>query len=197
MTAWSGHRTLGDNEIISMTGVRKKLCAATLCFVSLLVAPARAGVRGEVTDYGETTAERERPAQQTEDDHSLVPRTTIESIRFVGRTSSLPAQFCLRFGVSIRLSSDAGEQLPQQLIVVVTHPRITRPDQAASTQDSFPTPVIRGTAYAGWTFDHPWEQQPGEWTMTFMNEGEVVASKAFTITAPTPATSPRCPPVVS
>lgn len=88
--------------------------------------------------------------------------------------------------MTVRLSSDTGEQQPRQLIVVVTHPRITRPNQAFSTQDSFPTPVLRDLAYAGWTFDHPWEQQPGERRVTFMNEGEVVASKTFTITVPPP-----------
>ncbi len=123
----------------------------------------------------------------------MVPRTTIDGIRYIDHASSLPAQPCLRFGVTVRLRPGAGEQLPRQLIVVVTHPRITRPDQASSTQDSFPTPVLRDVAYAGWTFDHPWEQQPGEWTVTFMNGGEVVASKTFTIAAPTPAGS-RCPP---
>ncbi len=144
-------------------------------------------MRGEVLDFGEVTAELERPARQTPDDHSLVPRSTIEGIRYVSHTSSLPAQLCLRFGVSVRLIPDFGEQLPHQLIVVVTHPRITRPDDVFSTQDSFPTPVVYDTVYAGWTFDHPWEQQPGKWVITFMNEGQIVASEAFTITAPIPS----------
>ena len=126
-----------------MTSVRKVLSAALLYCLSLHVAPARAGLHGQVTDFGETTAERERPARPTQDDRSLVPRTTIEGIRFIDRTSSLPAQLCLRFGVTIRLDSDAGEQLPRQLLVIVNHPRITRPDQAFSTQDSFPNPVLR------------------------------------------------------
>ncbi len=181
-----------NDESATMIGVKHTLFAAMLCSSALHVASARAGLHGEVTDYGETTAEQERPARQTQDDHSLVPRTTIEGIRYVDHASSLPAQLCLRFGVTVRLSSDAGKQLPRQLIVVVTHPRITRPDQAFSIQDSFPTPVLGDMAYAGWTFDHPWEQQPGEWIVTFMNEREVVTSKTFTITMPTPAGS-RCP----
>ena len=115
------------------------------------------------------------------------------SVRYVDHASSLPAQLCLRFGVTVRLSSDVGEQLPRQLIVVVTHPRITRPDQAFSIQDSFPAPVLRDMVYAGWTFDYPWEQQPGEWVVTFMNEHEAVASKTFTITVPSPTVS-RCLP---
>jgi hypothetical protein len=182
-----------DNEFATMVSVGHTLFAATLCCSVLHIKPTWARLHGEIVDYGETTAEQERPARQTQDDHSLVPRTTIEGIRYVEHTSSLPAQLCLRFGVTIQLSSDAGEQLPRQLIVVLTHPRITRPDQAFSSQDSFPTPVLRDMAYAGWTFDHRWEQQPGEWMVTFMNEREVVASKTFTVTVPTPAGS-RCPP---
>ena len=179
-----------------MNGVGRRLSAALLCCVSLHVAPAGAGIHGEITDFGETTAEHQRPARQTPDDHTLVPRTLIEDIRYVAHTSSLPAQLCLRFGVSVRLHTDAGEQMPPQLIVVLTHPRITRPDQVFSTRDVFPTPVIGDTAYAGMTFDHAWEQQPGDWALTFMNGQEVVASKTFTITAPTPA-GRRCPDPVS
>jgi hypothetical protein len=182
-----------DDEFPTMIGVSQIVSTAMLCSISLYVAPARAELHGEIIDYGETTAEQERPAQRTQDDHSLVPRTTIEGIRYVDHTSSLPAQLCLRFGVTIRLSSDAGDHVPSQLIVVVTHPRITRPDQAFSTQDSFPTPVLSAVAYAGWTFDHPWEQQPGKWMVTFLNGRNVVASQTFTITAPTPP-KPRCLP---
>ena len=179
------------DESATMVGIKHTLFAVMLCSSVLRVGPALAELHGEVTEYGETTAEQERPARQTQDDHSLVPRTTIEDIRYVEHASSLPAQPCLRFGVTIQLNSDAGEQLPAQLTVVVTHPKIIRPDQAFSTQDSFPTPVLRDMAYAGWTFDHPWEQQPGEWMVTFMNGRKVVASKTFTITMPPPASS-RC-----
>ncbi len=185
-----GPRT-GDESMIT-AGFRHALVALVLYCGPLQVTPALAGLHGEVTDYGETTAERERPARQTPDDHSLVPRTTIERIRYLDRSSSLPAHSCLRFGVTVRLSSDDGGQLPSKLIVVITHPRITRPDQASSIQDSFPTPVLRDTAYAGWTFDHTWEQQPGQWVVTFMDGSEVIASKTFTITVPSPGGS-RCP----
>ncbi len=164
-----------------------------LCCIFLHVAPAQARLRGDVAEYGETTADLERPARPTRDDHTLVPRTTIDSVRYVDHTSRLPAQLCLRFGVSARLIPDAGTPAPDQLIVVVTHPRITRPDQASSTEDSFPTPVANNEVYAGWTFDHPWEQQPGPWVIAFTHEGRVVASKTFTISAPTPGGS-RCPP---
>ncbi len=171
---------------------RQGLLAAILCSVALHAAPARAGLHGEIVDYGETTAEQEHPAPRTLDDHSLLPRTVIEGIRYVSHTSSLTAQLCFRFGASVRLVPEAGEELPRQLIVVVTHPRITRPDQASSTRDSFPTPVIQGTAYAGWTFDHLWELQPGDWTVEFTLGGKVLASKAFTVTVPTPGSS-ACP----
>lgn len=66
-----------------------------------------------------------------------MPRTLIEGIHYVGYTSRLPAQLCLRFGVSVRLKPDVGKQLPDQLIVVVTHPRITRPDQAPARRTVF------------------------------------------------------------
>ena len=176
-----------------MTSAKTAILAAMLCSAALHAAPARAGLRGDVTDYGETTAEQGRPARPTHDEHTITPRTTITGIQFVDRTSSLPAELCLRFGVLVRLISDPGEQLPSQLLVVVTHPRITRPDEAFSTEDSFPTPVIGDSLYAGWTFDNPWEQQLGEWIVAFTYKGQVIASKAFTVTGPT-STGSRCPP---
>ena len=70
--------------------------------------------------------------------------------------------------------------------MVATHPRLTRPDQISSSEDRLPTPVLDDTAYAGWTFDQPSEQQPGEWTFAFIHAGRVLASKTFTITPPMP-----------
>ncbi len=168
------------------------LLAAVLCLVSLQATPAWARIHGDVVDYGETTAERERTTPQTRDDQSLVARTVVEGIRYVSHTSHLTAQLCSRFGVSVLLVPEAGDELPGQLIVVVTHPRITRPDQVSSIRDSFPTPVIEGSAYAGWTFDHPWELQPGDWTVEFTLEGQVVASKTFTVAVSSPGDA-ACP----
>ncbi len=176
-----------------MTSAKTAILATVLCLAALHAAPARAGLHGDVTDYGETTAEQGPSARPTHDDHTITPRTTITGIHFVDRTSSLPAELCLRFGVLARLIPDLGKQLPSQLLVVVTHPRITRPDEAFSTEDSFPTPVIGDSVYAGWTFDHPWEQQPGEWIVAFTYKGQVISSKAFTVTGST-LTGSRCPP---
>ena len=176
-----------------MMSARNILPVTALGCILLHATAARADLHGTIVDFGKAVAEQERPARPTPDDQTLVPRTLIEGIRYVDHTNRLPAQLCLRFGVSVRLKPDLGEQFPGQLIVVVTHPRITRPDQVFSTEDSFPTPVLDDTVYAGWTFDHPWEQEPGEWVIAFMNKGRVVASQAFTITAPVPA-PPTCQP---
>jgi hypothetical protein len=156
------------------------------CAMMLQIAPARAALHGEVIEFGETTAERANPAPPTQDDHTLIPTSRLAGIRFVAHTGALPARLCLRFGVRVRLTPDGDEPLPRQVTVVVTHPRITRPDQVSSTEDSFPAPLLGDTVYAGWTFDQPWEAQPGPWTFAFRFEGQVVASQAFTITAPGP-----------
>jgi hypothetical protein len=73
--------------------------------------------------------------------------------------------------------------------VVVTHPKITRPDQVSSTQDSFSAPLDLDTVYAGWSFDQSWEMQPGDWVIAFTYQGETLVSASFTITVPDPSAS--------
>lgn len=74
-------------------------------------------------------------------------------------------------------------------MVTLTHPRLTRPDLVSSTVDSYATPVSSNLVYSGWSFDQPWELQPGDWTLTFRHEGRVVAAKTFTVSVPSPVTS--------
>lgn len=167
-----------------MRGVGLGLCVAALCAAGWAAArPAWAGVHGEVVEYGEITAERDHPAADTSRDNTLTPKLSLEGIRHVNRTSDLQAQLCLRFGVSARLTSDDGK-LPQEVTFVSRHPLLTRPDGVSSTEESFPVPVSGGMVFAGWTFAYPWEMQPGDWTMLFVSEGEVLASRTFRISVP-------------
>ncbi len=166
---------------------KQTLCAAIFCVIGPFAGAARAELRAEIVAFGAVTAEREQPAPQTLDDQGLAPRTWIEGIRFINRTSTLQAQLCLRFGVLIRLTGT--DRPPSHVTTTLTHPRLTRPDQVSGTEDTYPTPVDNNLVYAGWSFDQPWELQPGDWTLTFRHEGRVLATKTFTVAVPTPATS--------
>ena len=69
---------------------------------------------------------------------------------------------------------------------------LTRPDGVSGTRDSFVTATDGDTAYTGWTFEYPWELQPGDWTIAFLDGDAVVASKTFHVTVPRRPGS-RCP----
>lgn len=179
-----------------MTRARQIQAAAAL-YSMILAHPAdaqSAGARltGQVVEFGETMADSQTPAILTQEDDGVSPRTEIIGIRFVNHDDALTAQLCLRFGVMIRLLPGRGERLPQTLVVRISHPRLTRPDQVAGTDERFPTPVIGDRAYAGWTFDQAWEIEPGDWSVTFLSAGQVLASKTFKVTAAVPPGS-ICP----
>ena len=156
------------------------LAAAALC----AAAAAHAALHGEVVEFGETTVDREHPMTEPDRSVSLVPGAIVEGIHFVGHSSDLEAQLCLNFGVIVHLMPDPGGTLPRELTVVNTHPRLTRPDGVSNTQDTYTNPVNGNTTYAGWKFEYPWEMQPGDWTISFLADGEVVASKTFKVTVP-------------
>lgn len=165
--------------------------AALLGLALLLpgVAPARAGLRAEVVEAGEVTAETVRTATNTERDRSLTRRRLLDGIRFITRSSVLEAMLCLRFGATIRLTADAGEELPDELTTLLRHPTLTRPDGVSATEESFQTPVDGAIAYAGFTFDHPWEMRAGDWTLVFMAGTQVLATQPFHVSVPSPAAS--------
>ncbi len=164
-----------------MGRIKRGLCAVPLAMAAL---PAAARLHGEVTAFGEVTGEPVAPAVRTPGSDTLEPTQPLDDLRFVSRTDRLEAQLCLRFGVSVRVSADPGEAVPRPLVALISHPAITRPDGASNTQDSFPTPLLDAEAYAGWTFNHRWEMQPGTWTIAFLSAGEVLAAKSFTVTVP-------------
>lgn len=152
------------------------------CAALLAAGPAWAS-GAEVAEFGEFSAEREYPAPPQPGDDMLSPKGMVEGLHLVRRTDTLEAQLCLHFGVVIR-RLPGGPALPPRLTVLSTHPRLTRPDGASGTRDSFTTATDGDTAYTGWTFEYPWELQPGDWTIAFLDGAEVVASKTFHVTVP-------------
>ena len=172
-----------------MKAPERTIFAITLCAIGFYAAAARAELRGEIVAFGETAAEIERPVPWSPGDQSLTPRTSLEGVRFISHASPVEAQLCLKFGVLVRLIGNSSDRYPDHIMVTLTHPRLTRPDLVSSTVDSYATPVSSNLVYSGWSFDQPWELQPGDWTLTFRHEGRVVAAKTFTVSVPSPVTS--------
>ena len=151
--------------------------------------PAWARLRGEIVEFGETTSEPASPSAPP-DTETFTPVIHVKNLRFVSHADRLEAERCLGFGVRLRLTADRGDQPPERVTAIVHHPRITRPDQASATDESFSTEMDGDTAYIGFSFDEAWEMQPGEWTFAFAYGGELLASKTFVIAPPTSDGSP-------
>ena len=167
------------------------LIAAALLITLLTSGPAWARLHGEIVEFGETTSEPESSSPPSPPDtETISPVIHVKNLRFVSHADRLVAERCLGFGVRLRLTSDSGEKLPQRIIVLVHHPRITRPDHASATDESYSTRVDVDLVYNGFSFDEAWEMQPGDWTFRFTYDGELLASKTFSIAAPTSAGSP-------
>ncbi len=167
--------------------MNRLLVTAALWAAILASQPAWARLHGEIVEFGETTSEPSAPSRP--DAGTLSPIVPLKDIRFISHADRLVAARCLRFGVWFRITSDSGERLPQMITAVIRHPRITRPDQVSATEESYLTGVNGGMAYIGYTFGEAWEMQPGDWTLAFTYDGELLASKTFAITVPTPPSS--------
>lgn len=181
-----------------------------LAALALAVLPgaAQAALTARVAEWGELYAEVTGFLIGPEhEQHALTPALATRAPEFTRRTDRIEARLCGQFGVAIALQADPPDSMPRSVQVRVRHPRLTRPDGASSTEDSFQTFIAPRTlpdapagAERGWTsssfmFNYAWEMQPGAWTFEFRDGDAVLSSKTFTVTVPPGgAGRPECGP---
>ncbi len=156
---------------------------------------ANAKIRAVIVQWGESeVVESDKPLGPEYQEHSLSPgRETIAS-RYVNHSDHVPAQLCRGFGFEAWLAGEVGDMIPKRILMRVNHPLQTRPDGATSMQDTLMMPVQGRATGASYTFDSPWEVQPGDWTFELVLGGEVIASKTFVVTLPEPGSPAlHCP----
>lgn len=159
--------------------------AAMAVAILLATCPARAELKAEILDFGLTTGRRVQtniPPQPGE--VGLSPSARMANIKHLVQTDKIEARRCRSFGVTVRLSPDSPDQMPQHVDVRTDHPTLTRPDGVSGRLGRFRSEVVDGTTYAGFSFDYDWEMQPGTWTFTLSVSGVEIARKSFTITTP-------------
>ncbi len=181
----------------AMRGTTLRLAGALTS--AILPCSAHAALGAFIVDWGEVRGDVAGLLDPDRDDHSLTPTLSIREPEFIRRTDGIEARLCRQFGVSYLLKADAGTPLPHSLRVHVRHPRLTRPDGVSSEEDSFltsvrprtppnaPPGVETGSTASFFMFNYAWEMQPGAWTFEFRNGDALVASKTFTVTAPSGA----------
>lgn len=153
--------------------------------------PAYAEVTGEIVEWGITSGHRGPPPEAPgPDETGLAPAREMRGVTYPERTDTIEARLCRGFGIQVRLTRSDGGQLPTRVEARVAHPTFTRPDGATSTEDRFPSDVIRGVSHIGFTFDYEWEMVPGAWSIAVFVRGAEVARRDFTVVSPSPG-APR------
>jgi len=101
------------------------------------------------------------------------------------RTAIIPALLGTNFGITIKLiGRPSGQQV--NCWIRWSHPKVTNPETKESSERSeFPgRHPIGEAASTGFTFDHPWELVPGEWTVQIFWDWKLVAEKTFVVVLP-------------
>lgn len=164
---------------------RPHLGAALLAGLCL-AGPAAAAPSAEVLDFGTMTGRRAPAPPPGAGGTGLAPAVPMSHQRYIERTDAIEARLCRSFGLHLRIVPGPGEPEPPAVIVHVFHPAFTAPDGATSGEDAFASAVVFGQTHAGFTFDHPWEMRPGEWTFVVSAGRAVVATQRFHVTLPPP-----------
>jgi hypothetical protein len=102
----------------------------------------------------------------------------------VKQTSVVAARTGERFGIEFEVSGIAEHSVT--ISATLQHPPIQKPDGVLVTNEEAtmgPFEVRDGkikTSY-GFSFDHPYEIVPGEWTLAISYQGRVVVRKSFEV----------------
>jgi hypothetical protein len=105
--------------------------------------------------------------------HVIDPAFNVE---IAETTLDIPACPGTRFGILFRATRGA-----PIVTVQIRHPEQAAPDGRRSTVSRWTTQADTRQRYTGWRFDQPFEMVPGEWTLSLLVDGEVMAEKTFTV----------------
>jgi hypothetical protein len=105
--------------------------------------------------------------------------------QLVQSTTTIKASIGTIFGILVKLIGE-----PDGAIITshfrCIHPRLTDPVSGHTSEtDDWESPRPIGIPrYVSYTFDHDWEFVPGKWTIQVLQDGKVLAEKAFDVVAP-------------
>lgn len=156
---------------------------ATLVF-STPVPPARAEeVVVRVLRYGEMRGEEARGGRDpTLRDDTLSGVVPMANTRIVQPGSNIQARYCEGFGMEFQVVSGLEPGATVVLLVRNRHPRLTRPDDGAqSEEDQYEIRVGAAPSWIGFTFAETWSLVPGRWSFTLQHDDRTVAEQGFDV----------------
>jgi hypothetical protein len=148
--------------------------------------------RVDIVDFGAFRREAREPRKDAPDTSSryvnVVAAETTPTL--LHRTDRIDGAVGTTFGLLFRaagITDEFGGLAPIRIRVL--HPPTTNPQTGNVTRtEEWDAPANLGIIrFTGWTFDAPWELVPGTWTIEILQDGEVMARKEFTVTAPPPS----------
>ena len=153
---------------------------AILLLLNLL--PAAAEVSGTVTEYGyyQMTVDPKRYRNISATSGYVKEGGKPE---LVEKTDRIPLQLKSLFGFKFRITG-FDEKRTVQLELVVSHPKITRPNGSTSTGYSYPLvfDVQQGVIEneTGYSIDNQYEMVEGEWKFEYWYNKQKLVSQTFT-----------------
>ena len=145
-----------------------------------------AEVRGTVLNYGIFKKDMPEQVVRTPGTSSGVTRVGIGPREIITQTNRIPAKIGSCFGLTFEVSNLAttnGALI--DIVKVVTHPPMTRPDGTVSKGFTFVEKAVvengRATNWSGYGFDHPYELVPGLWLFEMRFEGKALVKQQFTV----------------
>ena len=107
----------------------------------------------------------------------------VHGVRWLRKTTQVPAQQGVSFGIEYVIHSQADELLQLEEVIRFPSAGLTNPATGKNQQqESFPTQIIAGEpSLTCYTFDYPWEIVTGTWTFQVYSEGQQILEKSFRI----------------
>lgn len=162
--------------------------AVPFLFLALNLADSRAQVgqvhRVDVVDYGVYTASVTRAERRP----TGILRSTVTNIEHVETSRIVPARLGVRFGFRYNVVGDpSGAEVSLKRVTIFPPGGLRPPGSARELTRSETTITVKlgeQVRYIGYSFDDPWELQPGQWTMELWYGDHKLASQDFTVVKP-------------
>lgn len=108
---------------------------------------------------------------------------TVGGVRWLKKTTKVPAQQGVSFGIEYVINSDSDERLELEEVIVFPPTGLTNPETGKNQkEDVFPTEIFPGEAvFTCYTFDYPWEIVKGTWTFQVRSGDQLLLEKSFLI----------------
>ena len=163
-----------------------KLFLAILLFALGTLFSNGTEVEGRILNYGIFQKDMPSRITKTPETTSGVTKVASGQQEIISITNRVPAKIGVCFGMTYELSNlTATNGTLIDVVKIVTHPPITKPDGTVVRGFTFVEKAIvengRATNWTGYGFDHEYELAPGLWQFEMKYDGKTMVKQDFTV----------------